>query len=501
MAMQALLDEFEEILESGDEGRLAALSERLWKYRRRLPDLIVERFHADRVKQPRVAFELIRGMAGGRAPAVLKRIAADRAVEDIVRWGARRRAGWAIRGQPKARREFLATLADADATLLLALAQAEAGQLADGEIVQEVLAYVQAFDPARRRAFVQQALAQDVRPLPWLLRCLIHLDADPGLQMACISALVTLANSEAVGALDRAVRLSRNAAVRDEAAAAARRLRFQLVQPETAAAAFDEQMQPQLERVRLSSVDGDGSQLLILTRTWAPRQYLNVMVYLNDAEGIRDVFGVFRQVQPEPVDASLDEMLEPPMIVDVDLPEARGALAAGEAALGRRGKLPLHYELWQPYFHDRFPASAAERLVPAELDDAPYARRHDLASRCGELLDHPAFTSWLADPDLLVESLGPRLPRTKGRIPKSLYAQLATSLFSEEELALLRGRLRKQAWLLDRVHEVELRDIALAAAASLDRASQQPRDAHPLLRGMIDRALDVCLIDSWIGLY
>jgi hypothetical protein len=205
LAAQALLDDFEGMLANRDEVELAALGEQLWKYRRRLPDLIVERFHAGRVKYPAVTFELLGNMAGGRTPTFLRRIAADPAVEDIVRWGARRRSGWAERGQVKARREFLASLADPAGTLLVALSQADAAPLANGEVLQEVLAYLKVMLPDQRQAFVQQALAQSTPTLPWLLRCLVHMDADPDLQLACISALLSLGDAGAVGALERVV--------------------------------------------------------------------------------------------------------------------------------------------------------------------------------------------------------------------------------------------------------------------------------------------------------
>ncbi len=500
-AMQALLDEFEETMAGGDAARLAGLSERLWKHRRRLPDLIVERFHADRVKQPRLAFELILRLAGGRAPAFLKRIAADRALEDIVRWGARRRAGWGVRAQPKARREFLASLNDPLATLVVALSQSQVGHVADGEILQEVLAYLQVIAPGERMAFVQQGLAQDVPALPWILRCLIHLDGDPNLQLACVSALVNRTDSGAIGALERVARSSRNAAVRDEASAAARRLRFQVLRPASAAAGPDEQAQPELERAQLSSVDGEGSQLLVLTRKWAPDQLLSVMVYLNDADGIRDVLGTFREWQPDLIDESLDLMPEPPLLVDVELPAARGALAAGEAVVGKGQKLPLHYELWEPYFHDRFPAPADEETILPELDDAPYAQRRDLVARSAQLLDHPAFSPWFADLDEVVDSLDFWPTRNRRGLSKSEYSQIVPAVFGESAREVLRGRLRRQAWLLDRQHDNDPRDLALAAAASLDAAPQKSLNAHPLLRAMIDRALDMYIVHPMFDLF
>ncbi len=501
MAIQTMLDEFEETLLGGDEPQLAAISKQLWKYRRLLPDMIVERFHADRVKVPRVAFELIGGMAGRRAPALLKRIAADGAVADIVRWGARRRAGWAARGQPKARRAFLASLLDPDDTLVEALLQAGDRNLADGEILQEVLAFLQVLGPDQRHAFVRDALEQQVPALPWILRCLIHLDVDPDLQMLCISALINLSDTRAVGALDRVARSSRNVAVRQEAEAAARRLRFQVLRPDSAATVSTERPLPDLERVMLSSVDGDGSQLLALTRQWATRQFLIVMVYLNDRDGIRDILGASQRPSPEVGEAPIEELVEPPM-VEIDVQAARGALAAAyETGVAKGRKPPLHYELWEPYFHDQLPPAADEQATSVEMDDTPFAHRHDLVLRSGQLLDHPAFASWLVDSEPIAESIGPEFFAGKRDIPKSRYAQLVNTLFGGDTRATLRGRLQRQAWLLDRQHEGTLRDIALAAAAALAESAPDSLVAHPLLRGIIGRSLDQYMAAPFIGLF
>ena len=300
--------------------------------------------------------------------------------------------------------------------------------------------------------------------------------------------------------LERMARSSRNVAAREEASAAARRMRFQILRPESASVNSTDLLPPDLETLRLSSVDGDGSQLLALTRRWDSDHYLIIVVYWNDSDGIRDIMGVFERLSPEIGDQPLEELMQLPM-VDIDLPAARGALAAAlEMGIAQGRKMPPHYEIWEPYFHDRFPPSADEHVAAIELDDGPFARRHDLALKSSQLLDHPAFASWLADPEPIVESIGLQFLAEKRAIPESRYAQLARELFDSEMRALLRGRLRRQAWLLGQQHEGALRDIALAAAAELAESSPQPPDTHPLLRGMIDRSLDVYLAAPFIGL-
>src|SRR5947207_14893234 len=92
--VDALLDALDTAMLEGDPGRVAQLSEQLWPARRHVPDAIVRRLVEGRARVPGLAFEMLGGFAGERAETYLRRIAEDPAAPDIVRFGARRAAGW-----------------------------------------------------------------------------------------------------------------------------------------------------------------------------------------------------------------------------------------------------------------------------------------------------------------------------------------------------------------------------------------------------------------------
>src|SRR4051794_4822849 len=187
--VEGLLDALDTAMLEGDPARVAQLSEQLWPARRHVPDAIVRRLVEGRARVPGVAFEMLGGFAGERAETYLRRIAEDPAAPDIVRFGARRRAGWPETSQAKQRRAFLDTLGDADAALEVAAGQATGGWPPDGEVLGEVLGYLQALPAARRRAVLERIVGAHGTRVAWLLRAVLHI-ADVPLQRQALSALV-----------------------------------------------------------------------------------------------------------------------------------------------------------------------------------------------------------------------------------------------------------------------------------------------------------------------
>ncbi|MCL4368559.1 MAG: hypothetical protein M1337_05280 [Actinobacteria bacterium] len=140
--IEALLERFDQALLSGDQTRMSDVTEQLWPIRRHLPEALTKRIIDGRARIPTIAFELLAGFAGHRTKSYLKRIAEDRNVLDIVRFGAQRRMGWPQRGEKKRRLAFLETLNDAEGTLLEAVDQGTEPWPPDGEILAEVLGYL-----------------------------------------------------------------------------------------------------------------------------------------------------------------------------------------------------------------------------------------------------------------------------------------------------------------------------------------------------------------------
>ncbi len=492
-ALHRLLDTLETAVIEGDQEQVAALSEQLWPQRRHLPAVLGERLRTGRTDLPGLALDLLIGYAGTRAPTLLKRLAQDPAVPDIVRWGARRRAGWAERGEAKARLAFLQSLHDPDATLVEATAQAGETVLPNTDVLEEVLAYLLVLPADRRLAVVQRAHAEAVPQLAWLLRALLHAP-DPALARLALDILLEQRDRAAVGALDRLVQTTLDPALREAATTAGRRLRLQVVAPTMAPAAPAMPLPwVPVERVLASIIDGAGGQVVVLSRVWQDGAQLLATLFWTDHQGVRDAWGSFRQLPDEEGEVDLLAEFEETMtMVPIDLAGARGILAAAVQASAAAGRpLPPALELWAPFFHDTFPPAADEPVGAAELAEAPDAARPELVRRSAQLLDHPNFDAWFFNPEELAPLLAQvPLPR-QGRLGERQYGPLIQGLVDPATRERLRVRLRRQAWLLAQRGEGEARDLALAVAASLARATPASLVSHPFLRAMIDRSLAV----------
>jgi hypothetical protein len=492
--IERLLDALEAAMLEGDQVGVAATTERLWAHRRQVPAILVERLIGGRARIPGLAFELLGGFAGPTAgERALRRVAAAPAAPGIVRWGARRRVGWPQRGEARARLEFLLSLEDADATLVEAVVQAGWAWLPDVEVLEEVLAYLAVLPAERRRAVVRRAVGEpEPSPaLPWLLRALLHLP-DPVLARLAVGELVRLRDRTAIGALRRLAQTSREVELRAEAEAAERRLRLQIVDRPSPTSEEEPIPWLPLDGVHLSAVDGAGAQVLLLLRRWEPGTRLVADVLQTDTWGIKDAFGHYRSPVGELAELTVEAFRAGGVdLVEVDLPSARGVLAAAIATNAATGRpLPPAFELWEPFFHETFPPASEESMTVPELDDAPFASRADLVRQSAALLKHPFFESWFFNPNEIGPILDGIALGRGGRLKEAQYGPVIRQLVDAPLQQRLRQRLRRQAWVLDRHGDQRERDLALATAASLGGATAAGLAKHPFARAMVDASLD-----------
>jgi hypothetical protein len=484
--VDGLLDALDAAMLQGDPERVARLSEQLWPARRQVPDALVRRLVDGRARVPGLAFEMLGGFAGAKVETYLQRVADDPAAPSIVRFGARRRAGWPERGAAKRRLAFLETLADPDETLAEATGQATGGWPPDGEVLGEVLGYLQALPAARRRAVLERIVAAHGPRAAWLLRAALHI-ADAPLQRQALSALVHLRDAGAAAAIGRLARTARTAALRAEAQAAAQRLQVRPVD----AAMEDERLPfPPLTRAYLSQIDGDGGQVVIAVREWGPGLCLFVDVFHNEPWGIKAALGAMRLPSDQ-----FEEMLagfaeQDLTLVEVEGAAARGALAAAVAAnVATRHAIPAEYELWAPFYHESDPPPADEPAVMPELEDGPYAGRADLVRASGRLAEHPWFDAWGFDADALLPSLARTPAPSRRGLTDRHYRVLLGDLVDDALRQRWRSRLRRQAWLLERAGEPAMRDLALAVAAQLGSASAADLVGQPFLRRRVEQQI------------
>ncbi|HZS00478.1 MAG TPA: hypothetical protein VFE37_17315 [Chloroflexota bacterium] len=484
--LERLLDEVDAALEGGDPARMQTLLEPLWAARERLPEVLTRRLIEGRVAIPAFSFQLLQGFAGPKAATYLRRIAEDRSVPDIVRWGAQRRAGWPARGEAKRRLAFLATLNDPLGALVMATAEAVNAWPPGGEILEEVIGYLAVMPSDQRRAALERLVQELDDAAVWLLHAALHLP-DPAAQRYVLGELVRLRDPAAAGPIERLARTTRDTTLRDEATAALQRLGLHVV---GAAAPPEPFAFPPVERVLMSVVDGAGAQIILLLRDLGPAGVVVADFLLKEGVGVKDAFGL-SHVQPAEIEDIMEQFVSDAVdLVEVDLPAARGALAAAVAVNAATGQaLPVKYELWEPLVHDAYPPPADEPITAPELDDTPYADRPDLLRQSGRLADHDFFLSWGFDtPQTTMAMLGSPPPRG-GRWTDRQYRPMLEQLMPPPVRAQLRERLRRQAWLLEREGDTASRDVALAVAAALPNATTEALARVPFWRRLVENSV------------
>jgi hypothetical protein len=459
----------------------------LWPLRTHAPAVLAERLAQQRAAVPDFAFHLLRGFAGPGLPAVLRRIYDDPRAPDLTRWAARRRAPWPERGEPRARLKFLSDLRAPDETLLQALAVANTSHPPDGEVLHELLAYLAVLPAERAQRVLATAIAEAPPQLEWLLRGALHLPAPP-MQQLLIDELLRRRDTGSAHALSRLAETAASPEIRQAAAAASRRLMISEVG--RSAPSADAADWPLLEHIFASPIDGDGGQALILTRTWpSGGRTLMIHVFHKDGWGLKDLVAVSHESAEEVQDTLMTLLGQGIPLVEIDLATARGILAHAVARNGATGHaLPPAFEVWAPFFHDRFPPVPDEQTVPAELDQSKSAPRPALLKKSAQLLAHPFFDAWFFNPDEIEPQLAARPDWLSELSNPRGYSSILSALLGDARQELVVSRLRRQARLLEHLGDTPARTMAQAVAASLARPDLSP-DQHPFLREMVDRSI------------
>ncbi|HUZ02339.1 MAG TPA: hypothetical protein VMU89_18495 [Thermomicrobiaceae bacterium] len=481
--VDAAVAELEAATLARDADRVTAPLERLWSSRTQAANAIVERVAGGRSQAAGMLMEILGTLAGERGPALLRKIARSPDAPDIVRFGAQRRAGWAEYGETSRRRTFLKTLGDPEGTLIAALGEATNQGLTQPMIGQEVVRYVPAMSREQRRGLVERASRERGAQATPLLHALLQLD-DRETQRLAVAALDRLGSLASAGPLERLASTTMNRELSEAARTAARVCR------ERGADDLVLDLAPPIARAYLSTIDGSGGRMIVFARAIAPDVFMLLNLLHVDTWGLKGVIGAV----PLPMSV-LDEMVEnieetTMALVQVDPAAARGALAqALEDSAATHFPIPLEFEVWEPFLHDRWPPTSDEPVVIPELDDDPYAGRSDLLLRGADLLGNPLFESWALDPFRLQLTLEALPPPRRGVLGQREYAAIVKGTLDAEQRALWRRRLRRQAWLADETDDARARDLALAVAASLDRATPADLSTQVFWQVMVQRGL------------
>jgi hypothetical protein len=336
--------------------------------------------------------------------------------------------------------------------------------------------------PDMQVAYVQDFGSFQDRRLLLLLTALLHSEDDE-VVLAAVDAIEALKEPGTIPLLEERRQYDPSPLVRHAAGNAALRLQARVSDRPTQS--WAEPSPLPLVHCWLSSIDGDGGQVLVVVRQRLDGDLWMLDLMFNDHQGIKDCFSAVTDAD------ELQEMMAafvPIDFVDVGLARAREEVArAYQVTLNAGRRLPPALLLWQSWLEGEDPRTLDEFDRPS-LEPS---RRDDLLVECEELLDLDEFESWFFNPDEVVDFL-PRY-RALDRESQTEFGEPAYEALLDEAIEavvddarrrLLAGRLRRQAWLLAQLYEEAY--VPLWALAAADALDEGVLTEHPLLRGMMD---------------
>jgi hypothetical protein len=352
---------------------------------------------------------------------------------------------------------------------------------------------------ATPQALTAMAQSQDRRVLPLFL-CLLHAP-DDDIVMAAIEALKALGDPTTISSLEERATYDPSPAVRQAAQEAAAHLASATAAQPTSI--FELPVAPPaLVSCRLSTVDGNGGQVLFIIRQTPDDVYEFLDLMFNDHQGVKDCFGGQAEDVDEVEDMIADGLGEMGIeLVDVSIEKARAEMErAYQTTLKAGRRLPTSYMSWKPWLQGEDP----EPVEVFPLPEITPREQADLLARCDELIALEEFDSWafnpadLQDLERKFERLAHRKNASAATIQK-LIGQGIKEIVDDEYRRLLRERLERQAWLLTQIYgEEDIPKLALAAAAGLADGATPP-EKHPLLREMMLVSLTNALDDWELG--
>jgi hypothetical protein len=349
---------------------------------------------------------------------------------------------------------------------------------------------------ATPQALTAMAQSQDRRVLPLFL-CMLHAPADD-IVVAAIEALKALREPTTIPSLEERATYDPSPVVRQAAQEAATHLASATAAQPTSI--FELPVAPPpLVSCRLSTIDGNGGQVLFIIRQTPDDAYEFLDLMFNDHQGIKDCFGGQAEDIDEVEDMVADRLgamgIE---LVDVSIEKARDEIErAYQITLKARRRLPLSYMSWKPWLQGEDP----EPVEVFPLPEITPREQADLLARCDELIALEEFDSWAFNPAELqdLERKFERLANRKNADAaiEKLIGQGIRKIVDDQYRRLLRERLERQAWLLTQLYgEEDIPKLALAAAAGLADGASLPPEEHPLLREMMLVSLTNAL-DDW----
>ncbi len=356
-------------------------------------------------------------------------------------------------------------------------------EIAEPGYAESLLQMIMEKSPDMRVAYVEDFIRsfQDRRFL-LLLTALLYAEEDE-VVLAAVDAVEVVKEPGTIPLLEERGQHDPSPLVRHAAGNAALRLQARI--GDRPAQSWTEPSPLPLAHCWLSSIDGDGGQVLFVVRQQPDGDLWMLDLMFNDHQGIKDCFSAVSDA------GELQEMMEafaPVDFVDISLARAREEVArAYHVTLEAGRRLPPPLPLWQSWLEGEDPRALDELPLPSLKP----SRQDELLAECEELLGLGEFESWFFNPDEVVDFL-PRYEKLERENQdefgeptyEALLDEAIEVVVDDARRRLLADRLRHQTWLLAQLYEEKYVPLwALAAADALDEGVLVE---HPLLRGMMD---------------
>lgn len=356
----------------------------------------------------------------------------------------------------------------------------------DPRQVEEFLGVIGQGPPEMQAAYVQDFLGSLAdRRLLLLLTALLHSEHDE-VVMATIDAIERLKEPATVPVLQERGQYDPSPQVRHAAENAALRLQARVGERPPQSPVIPPS--PPIAYCLLSTIDGDGGQVLFVARERPEGDFWLLDVMFTDHQGVKDCFSAAAE---EDELFEMMEAFESIDFVDVSLERARAEVVRARQVTFEAGRrLPPPLVIWQNWLEGEDNREVEETPLPA-LDPS---RQAELLEACGELVTLDEFEYWFFNPEEMAGFVSRyrKLERqSQAELGEPAYDKLLDeaieAVVGDEWQRLLPGRLRRQAWLLAQLYEEE--DVSLWALAAADALEDGVVVEHPLLRLMMDESL------------
>ncbi len=379
--------------------------------------------------------------------------------------------------------------------------------------VETILDDVVSMPVERRLGFIHWlGNSNDPRAASLLIPLLTHQSGKIVIEVIdALEQLGPIAVNHTIPALNHLIATSSNRQLKQHARATLGRLTMQsMLGVEDATQMEARRYQLPAYEARVSSIDGSGTQLIMLSWMRADGLIKGINVLSQDQKGIKDCYGVDEMDAERwgSLVSDLNEQGFSSFIVPFEY--ARALVLEARAQNKRsRAKLPIAYVIWRPLIEGLLPEKKLTLPYPTILEPIPLdSATQALAQQGKELYELNEFMSWMYEP---IERIEPYITRHlaahdvfeshlwskkrkkghkhQGQLMK-LVDEALDSLIDEKWCLLYEIRLRRQAALFQVVGREKDAALIRAVATLLHPNSGVPVQEQAFPRALIGFSIE-----------